>query len=104
MDIVIQQPHLLSLLEGRQPNVWTPITAESVAEGAIPAGTDLALDGEVNLGEVVGGEAERVDLGIAGGAGGLVLGLEALSEAAGAVLAGAAALAYFWDAFWGYIR
>lgn len=56
--IIVQQANLLARLERRQTNVRATIAAESVTECTVAARADLALDREINLGEVVGGELE----------------------------------------------
>ena len=102
LHIIIQQPHLLPGLERRQSNIRTPIAPESIAQRAVPATPHLALDGEVDLIEqLVGAEFHRVEGFVGGGALRAVLGFEALFHAAGAVFAGAAALAGFGAAFEG---
>lgn len=90
---VVQDGDLLAGLEGRQPDVGAVGAAEGVAEGAAAAAARLALDREVQLVEVLGLELERVEVLVRLGAAGLVLRLDALRQAAGAVLAGAALLA-----------
>jgi hypothetical protein len=103
LDIIVQQPDLLAGLEGRQPNVRTAVAAEGVAEGAVAAAADLALDGEVDLVEqVVGAELHRVERGVGGGPLRGVFGFQLLLHAAGAVFARAAPLAGLRGALWGW--
>lgn len=109
MDIVVEDAHLLAGLEGGQADVRAAVAAEGVAEGAVAAGADLALDGEVDLGEVIcveldgrgGGGCEGC---VGGGAGGGVFSGDALCEAAGAIFAGAAAFSGLGGAFGGCIK
>lgn len=61
------------------------------------------MDGEVDLGEVVGGELDALELLVGGGTLGLVFCDEALGEATAAVLAGAASLTGLGLAFEGCI-
>lgn len=82
LDIVIEDPHLLAGLEGRETDVGAPVAAEGVAEGAVAAGAYFSLDGEVDFGEVVRAELDGGGRGgegfVGGGAGGVVFGCEAL--------------------------
>lgn len=89
---VVQDGDLLAGLEGRQADVGAVGAAEGVAEGAAAAAARLALDREVELIEVLGLQLERVEVLVRLGAAGLVLRLDALRQAACAVLAGAALL------------
>lgn len=89
--------NLLPRLESRLPDIRTPITAKRIAQGAIPTAPHFALDGEIDLGEFVRLELRELLVGRA--AFGCVFGFEALGKAAGAVLAGAAALTGFGAAF-----
>lgn len=52
LNFVIEQPDLLTRLEGRQSNVRTTITAERVSQRAVTTAADLALDSKVNLCQV----------------------------------------------------
>lgn len=101
---VVQDGDLLAGLEGRQPDVGAVGAAEGVAEGAAAAAARLALDREVQLVEVLGLELERAEVLVRLGAAGLVLRLDALRQAAGAVLAGAALLAGLGLALWCCLR
>ena len=104
LHIVIQQPNLLTRLERRQSNIRTPIAPKRIAERAVPAAADLALDGKVDLVEqIVGTEFHRVELCVGVGALRGVFGFELLFHAAGAVFAGAAALAGLGTAFGGWV-
>ena len=89
---VVQDAHLLAGLERREADVGARGAAEGVAEGAVVARARLALDGKVELVEVVFVEAQRAEARVGLGAALLVLGLELGGEAAGAVLAGPAPL------------
>lgn len=93
LHVIVEQADLLAGLERRQANVRAAVAAERVAERAVAARADLALDSKVHLGEVVGGELEAGERLVRLGALGGVLGLEALCQAAGAVLAGTTTLA-----------
>jgi hypothetical protein len=94
LDIVVEQPDLLARLEGGQADVGAAIASESITERAVSAGAHLALDGEVDLGQVVGGKLNTLRfldglellvgfLALSG-----VFGSNAFSQAARAVLAG----------------
>lgn len=78
MDIIIEDPHLLAGLEGREANVRAPVAPEGVAEGAVAAGADFSLDRKVDFGEVVRSELYGRESFVGGGAGGVVFGCEAL--------------------------
>lgn len=101
---------LLPRLKRRQADIRTPRAAERVAEVAAPATARLALHRKVDLRQLlVGQHHARRCLGARLGEQLLVGGcarfgvfvFEELFEAAGAVFAGAAALAGFGGAFWG---
>lgn len=98
---VVQNRHLLAGLEGRQADVGAVGTAERIAERAAAAAARLALHGKVQLVQVLALELQRAQVLVGLGAAGLVFGLEALGEAAGAVFAGAAFLAGGWGALGG---
>lgn len=53
LNVIVQQTNFFTRLERWKANVWAAVTPESIAESAIAARPDFALDGEVNLGEVV---------------------------------------------------
>lgn len=99
LNIIIQQPYLLTGLERRQPNVRASVAAESISQCAVATGADLALDGEVNFVEIVGSELDIGKLFVGGRALGSVLDSKTLGKAAGAIFAGATALANLWLAF-----
>lgn len=103
LHLIVQQPHLLSRLERRQPNIRTPIAPEGIAEGAIPATAHLPLHREIHLGQIVGTQFQRVEGVVGRAALRRVFGFDLLLQPAGAVFAGAAALAGFGAAFgrWG---
>lgn len=102
LNIVIQQPDLLTRLECRQTNVWTPIAAESIAKRAIAAAANLTLHCEIDfVKQVVGTELHCVQGFVGVGALRGVFGFELLLHAAGAVLAGTTALARLGTAFSG---
>lgn len=101
---VVQDGDLLARLEGREPDVGAVGAAERVAQGAAAAAAGLALHREVELVEVLGLELEGVQVLVRLGAAGLVLRLDALRQAAGAVLAGAALLARLGLALWGCLH
>lgn len=61
LHLVVQQSDLFTGLEGGQPNVRTAIAPESIAQCAIPARADLALDGKVDLVEIVRGQLESLE-------------------------------------------
>lgn len=94
---LIRNLNLLPRLESRLPNIRAPITPKRISQGAIPTAAHFPLDGEIDLGEFVGLELRELLVGCA--AFGCVFGFEALGETAGAVFAGAAALAGFGAAF-----
>lgn len=97
LDVIVQKADLLAGLEGWHADVRTPVAPEGIAEGAVAARADLALHGEVDLGEVVHAQLERLQLLVGVDALGGVLGRDLLGQAARAVLAGAAALADLGD-------
>jgi hypothetical protein len=88
LHVIIQQPNLLSRLERRQTDIRTSIAAEGITQSAVPARSDLALNREIDLGEIVGVEFGEVRVGF--GTCRFVLGREAFGETAAAVFAGAA--------------
>lgn len=117
LHILIHQPHLLSILERRQPDIRTPIATERIPQSTIPTATDFSLDREIHFCKLVGLELCRVggsgrgggvvsgrvklrESGVSGGAFCCVLSFEAGGETAGAVFAGAAAFSGFGTAFW----
>ncbi|TKW55408.1 hypothetical protein CTA1_2586 [Colletotrichum tanaceti] len=101
LDVVVEDAHLLAGLKRRQADVGAAVAAEGVAESAVAARADLALDGEVNLGEVVGAKLDSLEGLVGGGTGSGVLSGYALGEAAGTVLAGATAPSGLGGAFGG---
>jgi len=90
LHIVVYQPNLLTRLERRQSNIRTAIAPERISKRAVAARADLALHGEVHFREVFG--LQFGEVGVCVGALRGVFGVEALGQAAAAVLAGAAAL------------
>jgi hypothetical protein len=90
LHIIVQQPDFLSGLERRQTDIRTAIATEGVSQRAVPARTDLALHGEIHLGEIGGVQTREVRIGF--GASGFIFGGETLCKAAAAVFAGASAL------------
>jgi hypothetical protein len=103
LNVVVQQPDLLTRLERRQTNVRAAIASKRIAKCAISAAADLALDCEVYLIEqIVGSKLHRVEFLVGVGALRCVFGFESLLHAAGAVFAGAATLAGLGAAFGGW--
>lgn len=98
---IIHQPNLLARLERRQPDVWTSITPESIAQRAVAARSRLPLHREVQLVKIGGVKLEGTEVFIGLSAARGILRLDLLSETAAAVLAGTAALAGLGLAFWG---
>lgn len=90
---IVQNSHLLARLERREANVRTVSTAERIAECTAAATARLALYGKVQFVQILALELQRAEVLIGFGAAGFIFGLEALSETAGAVFAGAAFLA-----------
>lgn len=101
LDLVVEQADFFAGPEGRHADVRAAVAAEGVAERAISARADFTLDGEVDLGQVVHAQLERLQLRVGVGALSGVFGSELFGQAAGAVLAGAAALADLGNAFRG---
>jgi hypothetical protein len=99
LDIIVQQPDLLTRLERRKTNVWASITPEGIAQRAVSAAANLSLYRKVHLGKIVGVQLERVQCFIGGGAFGGVFGFDFFFHATSAVLAGASSLAGFGLAF-----
>jgi hypothetical protein len=56
LDVIIEQSDFFEWLESRHPNIRASITAESVTQTAIPTGSDLPLDSEVNLCKIINSE------------------------------------------------
>ena len=105
LDIIVQQPDFLTWLERRQANVRAPIASESVAQRAVSAAAHFALHCEIDfVEEVVGTKLHRVERFVGIGALRGIFGFELLFHAAGAVFAGAAALAGLGAAFEGCSR
>lgn len=75
---VVEDGDFLTGLEGRQADVGAVGAAEGVAERAAAAAARLALDGEVELVQILALELEGAETGVGLGAARLVLGLEAL--------------------------
>jgi hypothetical protein len=92
LNIIIQQPHLLTRLKSRQSNIWTPITPKRITERTVATAADLALYRKVHFRKIITVQLERVERSIGGGAFGSVFGFEFLFHAAGAVFAGASSL------------
>ena len=111
------EPDFLTRLESRQPYVRTPVAPESIPQRAVPAAAHLPLHGEVDFGivhvvcrkhggfsrDTVGSSGRSVTVGLRRqgfevrvclSPAGFVFGFESLRQAAGAVFAGAAALAW----------
>jgi hypothetical protein len=102
LNVIVNQPHLLARLKGREANVRAAVAAERIAQRAVTAGTYFSLNGKVDFGQVVGIQLETFQCLVGFGSLGGVFGGEALCETAAAVLAGAAALPGLWLAFGGY--
>lgn len=92
LDIVVEQTHLLTWLEGRQADVGTAIASEGVTQCAVSAAANLSLDGEVDLGEIVSSQLHCVEGVVSSGPFCSVFGFELLLHAASAVFARAASL------------
>lgn len=90
LHIIIHQPDLLARLKRRQANVRASIAAERIAQRTIATRAHFALHSKVHFRQVLGLQFGQV--GVCLRALGGVFGVEALREAAAAVLAGAAAL------------
>jgi hypothetical protein len=82
LNIVPQQHHLLPRLEARHAQIRTARASERIAERAIAAAADLALDGEVDLGQVGGVELQRREALVRVGPPLRVLGVELVLEPA----------------------
>lgn len=94
LHIIIQQHHLLTRLERRQPNIRTPITSERIPQTTVSTTTDLPGHCKVDFGQVVGLQFKGFEGCVGVGAFGGVFGFETLGETAGAVFAGAAAFSF----------
>lgn len=102
LNVIVQQPDLLTRLERWQANVRAAIASERIAKCAISAAANLALDCEVDLvEEIVGTKFHCIELLVGVGTLRRVFGFESLLHAAGAVLAGTTALARLRAAFGG---
>jgi len=53
LHVVVQQSYLVARCKRWQSNIRAPITAKCISEGAIATAAHLALDREVNFGEVL---------------------------------------------------
>lgn len=102
LDFVVDQANFLAWLERWQANVRAAIAAESVAKGAVTTRSNLALNSEVNLCQVVGSQLEAFKFLVGIGALLSIFSGETLSETTGAVLACATALAGLGLAFGSY--
>ena len=102
LNVIVNQPHLLARLKGREANVRAAIATERIAQRAVATGAYFSLNGKVDFGEVVGIQLETFQCLVGFGSLAGVFGCEAVCETAGAVLAGSAAFAGLWLAFGGY--
>jgi hypothetical protein len=62
LHVVVEQPHLLTGLESWHANVRTSVTPERIAQAAVSAGTNLALDREVHFCKVIRVELQCCEL------------------------------------------
>lgn len=86
---IIQNLDLLAGLEGRKTEVWAAGAAESIAQGTATAGTGrLALNGEIQLGQIVRLQLQHIQILIGVCSVLLILGLETVCETACTILAG----------------
>jgi len=53
LHLVIDQPDLLARLESWQPNVWTAIAPEGIAQSTTATAANFALHRKVHLGQLV---------------------------------------------------
>lgn len=90
---IVENSDLFARPEGRQADVRAVGAAEGVAQRAAAAAASLALDGEVQLVEVLALELQRAQVAVGLGTACLIFLIEALGQTAGAVFAGAALLA-----------
>lgn len=88
---LVHNAHLLTGLERRQPDKGTGRAPKGVSQGAVVTGARLALDGKVQLVEVIRVELDGLETGVCLGPSLLFFGLEFGRQAACAVFAGAAA-------------
>lgn len=99
---IIQNLDLLTGLEGRKTEVWAAGASESVAQGTATAGTGrLALDGEIQLGQIVRLQLKHVQILIGVCPALLILCLETVCETACTILAGAPPPTSLGLALWG---
>lgn len=60
LKVVVEQSNLFAGLECWQSDIRTPIAAKGVAQGAVATTSHFALDGKVDLCQIVGPELERL--------------------------------------------
>lgn len=93
MHVVVEQSNLFTWLEGWEADVRASVASESIAKRTVATRANLALHGEVDLGQVVGSQLNALELLIGRGSLVGVFGGKTFSQAASAVLAGTAAFA-----------
>jgi len=95
LDIIVHQSNLLAGLECRQSNVRAPVAPEGVPKRTVTAASNLALNSEIHLCQIIGTELHGIEGFVGRFALCGILGFDLLLHTAGAVFAGAASLSGF---------
>ena len=95
LDIIVHQPNLFARLECRQSNVRAPVAPEGVPKRTVTAASNLALNSEIHLCQIIGTELHGIEGFVGRFALCGILGFDLLLHTAGAVFAGAASLSGF---------